>query len=132
MRDCTCDRPECYLCQLYHKDPAYKAYWDGEPAETGGVVQFAQAIMVELAWRSSGGRGPSPEEKLQRRTTCDRCHERTQDDRCRPCTCYLEARLIPPIPFGKLDCATQKCPRDFWGYAGGYTGPKCGGCGSPS
>jgi hypothetical protein len=130
MRDCTCEKPGCRLCWLYHNDPAYRRYWDTAP-EQKPVTTFLQAMGAEVAWRAAGHSGPRPEEKTVRRRLCDACqYHDSGTGSCTQCGCYLEAHLIPPIPFGKLDCATQRCPIGLWNYTGGYEGPKCGGCGS--
>lgn len=95
---------------------------------------FLVAMKDELAWRAGGGAGPTEEEKAARRTACDSCDQRNPEtDGCELCGCFLEAALLalPPRPLGKLDCSTQKCPADKWGYCGGYKPPEprkcCGG-----
>jgi hypothetical protein len=129
MRDCTCEKPGCRLCWLYHNDPTYRKYWDTAP-EQKPVTTFIQAIAHEIAWRAKGNHGPTKEEKSLRRIHCNACPKRDpKTDSCTACGCYLEIHLIPPIPLGKLDCATQRCPIGLWNYTGGYVGPKCGGCG---
>jgi len=90
------------------------------------IAHFAKAMVIELAWRASGGRGPTTKEKSYRRSCCDKNEcglHNVEDDACEGCGCFLEAGLIPPRIMGKLDCATQKCPRGFWGVVGNYKVP---------
>lgn len=93
---------------------------------------FAAAMKTEAEFRAAGGEGPTVKEKEIRRKLCDTCSDRIPDtDSCGLCGCYLEAQLVPPIPYGKLSLATQKCPKNLWTYAGDYK-PKsgCGTCGA--
>lgn len=91
------------------------------------IANFAYAMKIELEWRAKGGSGPTDEEKVERRKICDsnRCgmHD-AKNDTCTACGCYLEKGLLPPRPFGKLDCSTQACPRNLWSYVGGYIPPQ--------
>jgi len=92
------------------------------------AVTFARAMKEEARWRAGGGRGPTTEEKTARRAACDGCPDRDAGrDACTLCGCYLEAGLLPPRPLGKLDCATQQCPKGLWSSVGGYAA--AGGCG---
>jgi hypothetical protein len=123
---------DCYLCWLYHNEPAYRETLDRPPeqlqppapAPAGAVFAFLDAMATEAAWRAKGHSGPSAEEKAARRAKCDPCEKRDKDkDLCTACSCYLSARVLPPIPLGKIDCSTQKCPLDLWDYAEGYSPP---------
>ena len=91
--------------------------------------KFLLAMKDEIAWRAAGGRGPTPEEKADRRSKCDGCkkHHDESSDSCKLCGCYLEAGLLPPRLMGKLDCATQRCPIGLWETVGGAVARGCGG-----
>jgi hypothetical protein len=148
MRQCECGRyvpgqpwvdgRDCYICWLYHNEPAYQPILDRpapEKTSPGAIVnqmvQFADSMITEMAWRAGGGPAPSSQEKAARRRTCDSCDNRDPArDLCTVCGCYLEGNLLhlPPIPLGKLDCATQKCPLGLWGYAGGYAPAEADPC----
>ena len=109
-----------------------------EPSLAQRLASFAHAMQVELAWRAQGGAAPTDEEKAARRAHCDanQCGQHDEsNDSCKACGCYLTSRIIPPIPLGKLDCATQRCPVGLWEYTSGYTPPAglgCGGCSKKS
>lgn len=162
MRPCGCENfvpgepftkgRDCYLCWLYHRHPGYKALWDDDrrspPAVAGVAISqeeqeerllaqrlatWAKAMATEMSWRTAGGKPPTDEERAARRAKCDDCNDRdTAKDLCKICGCYLEPGLLPPRPLGKLDCATQRCPRGLWTFAGGYSPAKSGGCGGGS
>ncbi len=94
------------------------------------VKEFAYANLAELAHRTSGKPGPTWKEKEDRRKICDSCDQRDKEtDSCTICGCSLEAKLLPPILLGKLDMATQVCPKNLWGSVGGAEPQNCGGCG---
>ena len=95
------------------------------------AARFMLAMKDEVAWRAGGGAAPTTEEKAARRAACDACEHRDEEaDGCQICGCYLEKGLLPPRPFGKLDCSTQSCPLNppKWGHAGGYQPPVQRGC----
>lgn len=101
------------------------------PSLAQRLTNFAQAMTVEAAWRAQGGAAPTEEEKAARRAHCDanQCGQHDEsNDSCKACGCFLSARLLPPIPFGKIDCSTQSCPVGLWGYTGGYSPKTPGGC----
>jgi hypothetical protein len=144
---------QCHYCWTFENDPKYRAFWLGEPIPevtnafvAGATIDpdcvkkqnivsqawdFATAIAAEMNWRMAGGSAPTADQKAARRATCEACsdHDKEQD-KCNLCGCFLEAKLlhIPPIPLGKLDCATQSCPKGLWLTTAGR-GTPCGGCG---
>lgn len=141
MKYCTCGR--CYVCTVVASNPNYQALWaDQERGQTTRAnppvremtaadlaKRFLQALTRETAWRAAGGRGPTSEEKAERRAICNACDQRDpKEDRCLACGCWLEAHLLhlPPIPFGKLDAATQICPLHKWSTVAGAPKAGCG------
>lgn len=132
--------PTCAGCYCRDHEPEEPAPAPADPPPKRTFAQRAAAFLAamkdEAAWRAGGGAGPSAEERAARRAACDACeHRDAEHDGCSLCGCYLEPGLLPPRPFGKLDCATQACPDNprRWGFAGGYEPPKdqprrcCGG-----
>jgi hypothetical protein len=137
MRPCICGKVEqCPYCRFYEQDATYRRLCDEgkvpQPkAPVGLFLNWAAALTVEMAWRARGGRTLTTEEHQQRRALCDACPEHDAEaDRCLVCKCYLHARALPPVPMGKLEMATQKCPLDKWDVIPEYRGQAkgCGGC----
>jgi hypothetical protein len=125
---------QCRLCWLFHNNSGYRRLWAGEepvpPTMTEKIKNFSAAMTEETRWRLSGGRGLTEDEVAKRRSLCDACeHRDTDDDSCKICGCYLSQRALPPVPVGKLNCATQSCPKGFWSHVAEYR-PKtnCGKC----
>ena len=123
----------CSKC--WYRDKDVEPLPDPVPAPPPTFAQraarFVLAMKDEVAWRAGGGVGPTAEEKAARRAACDACeHHDEEADGCEICNCYLEKGLLPPRPFGKLDCSTQSCPLNppKWGHAGGYQPPVQRGC----
>lgn len=128
-RSCTPEDTLATRRYLYHR---YRGGPLPEPSLAERFKAFLQAIKLELAWRTAGGRAPTPEEKAERGRICRSNACRRYDaekDVCLACGCYLEAGLLPPRPLGKLDCASQACPLGYWGTLGGYQPSSrcCGG-----
>ena len=132
---------QCKICWLYYNNQRYRELWDktqGQAVEerekqtfSKRIVKFVYAMKIETLWRSQGGLAPTAEEKAHRRSLCNTCDAHSkEDDMCTLCGCYLEAGLLPPRPFGKIDCASQACPKGLWTYTSGFV-PKaeCSPCG---
>lgn len=126
----------CTQCWYRNRELAPLPAKEEQPRPTFAerARNFLLAMKDELAWRATGGAGPTEEERAGRRATCDACeHRDAEHDGCSVCGCYLEPGLLPPRTHGKLDCSTQACPAGKWGYAGGYEPPRnqprrcCGG-----
>lgn len=131
----TCSKCYCANHEPDPEDAPQQAIQVSVPQQAPSLAQrlasFAQAMQVELAWRAGGGAAPTDEEKALRRAHCDanQCGQHDEsNDSCRACGCYLEAGLLPPRPWGKLDLASQECPRGLWGFTGGYQPPANAGC----
>jgi hypothetical protein len=118
-RPCTCDRQnqglpytldQCRLCWLYHNDQRYKVLWDG--ADLPPITQQIGTLATSTARYMASGFLKVPLEVLQtRRQICQTCDRWDSDqNRCRACGCYLEAKFL-----NKLRMASESCPIGRWG-----------------
>jgi len=133
MRPCACNRwvpghpflpgRDCRLCYLYNTDPAYQAYWDGQPEIItrsplptyrptrtiwrflGQIVSYTEAV---VKWKLAGSPVTPPEELAHREFICKACPRwYAQMDGCRICGCGTEEGGSLKE---KRAMATEACP----------------------
>ncbi len=110
-RPCTCDKPECRLCWLYHNDARYRKLWEATPSFAQKVINFGKSVIDHL---TSGAQKVSNEVYDQRLSICSNCEQCDKSNEvwtCKLCGCNLQEGAILP---GKARWTEQQCPLDKW------------------
>ncbi len=103
MRLCKCDKPTCYYCMAYQRDPVFRAFTDAKVGLLGKAVNLLVACVKFVA----SGFARAPRRELQARLkSCGAC-EQNVDGTCRQCGCLVTNKATwksESCPLGKWPC----------------------------